>query len=443
MKDTIVAISTALQQGAVSIIRLSGDEAIAIANTLFSRDLTRQESHTIKYGMIKDPITSKEVDEVLVSVFKAPKSFTCENVVEINCHGGVYITRKILSLCISAGARLARAGEFTQRAFLNGRIDLTQAESIMDILQADNDKSIMLALNGIKGSVSSLINPLIDDIMNIIAHIEVNIDYPEYDDVEQLSNVVLLPYLKQFEQRLEEILKKANSGRILKNGVKTVILGKPNVGKSSLLNALLEEDKAIVTDIEGTTRDIVEGVVHLENVTLHLIDTAGIRATSDKIEKIGIEKSLQMLEEAELVVVLLDGSRPLDQQDDEILEITKDKQRIVVTNKTDLQPVFKEGLLISAAKHEIQDLIKEINQRYLEHQYAADEAVLNNDRQIALISKALNSVVQAIEAIENEIELDLVTIDIQAAYMSLKEILGEVSREDLLDVMFSRFCLGK
>ncbi len=443
MKDTIVAISTALQQGAISIIRLSGDEAIDVANKIFSGDLTKQKSHTISYGMIYDYGSGKAVDEVLVSIFKAPKSFTTEDVVEINCHGGVYITRKILSLCIGAGARLANPGEFTQRAFLNGRIDLTQAESIMDLLQANNEKNAGLAINGIKGSVSGLINPLIDDLVHIIAQIEVNIDYPEYEDIEQLTNLKVLPLAKEFSKRLSEILKKAESGRIIKNGVKTVILGKPNVGKSSLLNALLEEDKAIVTEIAGTTRDIVEGVVNLESVTLHLIDTAGIRETADKIEQIGIEKSIKMLNDAELVIVLLDGSRQLEKEDFEILEKTKNNQRIVVTNKTDLKTVVNEGICISAKENNIKALINEINSLFIKHQIVLDEAILNNDRQIALVNKAYLSMDQAIFAIENNVELDLVTIDFQSAYMSLKEIIGEVSREDLLDAMFSRFCLGK
>lgn len=443
MHDTIAAISTALSESAVSIVRLSGEDAIEITNKIFSRDMTKFAKNTINYGMIVDPETQKEVDEVLVSVFKAPNSYTAEDVVEINCHGGVYITRKILSLCLGAGARMARPGEFTERAFLNGRIDLTQAESVLDMLQADSSKKASMAIEGIKGSVRKLIEPLIDDLVELIAHIEVNIDYPEYDDVEQLTNEVVYPQAVSLKKRLDEILRKAESGRIMKQGVKTVILGKPNVGKSSLLNALLEEDKAIVTDIAGTTRDIVEGVIRLENVTLHLIDTAGIHETEDIVEKIGIEKSLQMLQEAELILVLLDGSRELDEADQRLLEITEGKNRILLTNKTDLDLKFEMGIKISAQNMEIEGLINEINQRYLVHSQTADESVLNNDRQIGLVQKASASLKQAIEALKNGVELDLVTIDFQDSYQSLKEILGEVTREDLLDAMFSRFCLGK
>lgn len=443
MHDTIAAISTALSEGAVSIVRLSGEDAIEIANKIFSRDMTKFAKNTINYGMIIDPETKKEVDEVLVSVFKAPNSYTAEDVVEINCHGGIYITRKILSLCLGAGARMARAGEFTERAFLNGRIDLTQAESVLDMLEADSSKKASMAIEGIKGSVRKLIEPLIDDLVELIAHIEVNIDYPEYDDVEQLTNEVVLPQAMSLKNRLDEILRKAESGRIMKQGVKTVILGKPNVGKSSLLNALLEEDKAIVTDIAGTTRDIVEGIIRLENVTLHLIDTAGIHETEDIVEKIGIEKSLQMLQEAELILVLLDGSKELDEADRKLLEITEGRNRIILTNKNDLELKFEMGIQISAQNSQIEGLIDEINRRYLVHSQTADESVLNNDRQIGLVQKASASLKQAIEALNNDVELDLVTIDFQACYQALKEILGEVSREDLLDAMFSRFCLGK
>lgn len=443
LKDTIVAISTALQEGAISIVRLSGDDSIRLVNSLFSRDLVQAQSHTIHYGMIIDPSTQKEVDEVLISVFRAPKSFTTEDIVEINCHGGVYITRKILSLCLAQGARLAEPGEFSQRAFLNGRIDLTQAESILDILQADNDKTAAMAISGIKGSVKALIQPLIDDVVELIAHIEVNIDYPEYDDVEQLTQLTVMPKIDAFLSRIAVILNQAESGRIMKQGVKTVILGKPNVGKSSLLNALLEEEKAIVTDIAGTTRDIVEGVIHLENVTLHLIDTAGIHETEDKVEKIGIQKSLQMLSEAELVLVLLDGSRPMDEEDEALLKMTEQTNRILLTNKNDLTSYFEEGIAISAQKKEIKPLLDEIKRRYEVHHAVLNESVLNNDRQIALVSKASIAMKQAKEALNQGMELDLVTIDIQVCYQALKEILGEATREDLLDAMFSRFCLGK
>lgn len=441
LHDTIAAISTADVEAAISIVRLSGEDAIEIAEKIFSRKLMHVPSHTVQYGFIQDK--DETVDEVLVSVFRAPKTFTRENIVEINCHGGRIVTRRILSLCLEHGARLARPGEFTQRAFLNGRIDLTQAEAIGDLIHADSQRSAKMAIGGVKGSVKGLIQPVLDELLELIATIEVNIDYPEYDDVEQLTDEIVLPKAEQMIAKMKEIERKAESGRILKEGVKTVIAGKPNVGKSSLLNALLEEEKAIVTDIAGTTRDLVEGIIPLENVTLHLLDTAGIRETEDLVEKIGIQKTLQALDDAELVIVVLDGSRVLDEEDKTLLERTKEMNRIVVTNKSDLSSQFQEGIVISAAQNDISELIDEINRRYEKHQFALEEGTLNNERQIGLIRKAILAMNQSITALRQGAELDLVTIDLQECYIALKEILGEVSREDLLDAIFSNFCLGK
>lgn len=442
LKDTIAAISTAAVDGAISIVRLSGDDAIEIANSIASINLLNKKSHTISYGFIVDPITLQEIDEVLFSVFKAPKTFTREDIVEINCHGGRFVTKKILSLCLMQGARLAEPGEFTRRAFLNGRIDLTQAEAINDMILADSNENMKLAIHGIKGSVKKLLDPLLENILDIIANIEVNIDYPEYDDVEMLTNDVVLPKAKAWLDNIDTILDRAQSGKIMKEGIRTAIVGKPNVGKSSLLNALLEEDKAIVTDIAGTTRDIVEGHIHLGGLTLNLIDTAGIRDTEDVVEKIGIQRSLQAMEDAQLVIVVLDGSRPLDEQDDELLEMTKDKTRIVVYNKNDLYEAV-DGISISAAKQEITPLVNKIHELFDHHKIAIEEPVLGNERQIGFMMKAKQSMLQAVEAMENGLELDLVEIDIQDAYTALKEILGEVHREDLLDTLFSNFCLGK
>ncbi|MEG0563628.1 tRNA uridine-5-carboxymethylaminomethyl(34) synthesis GTPase MnmE [Anaerorhabdus sp.] len=440
MNDTRVAISTAFQEGAISIIRLSGDDAIEIANSLFSRNLLDVPSHTVHYGMIQE--NGKPVDEVLVSVFRAPRTYTKEDVVEINCHGGIYITRKVLSLCVGAGARIARAGEFTERAFLNGRIDLTQAEAVLDLIEANNSQVATKALSSMKGSVTRLIHPLCEDLLQIIAHIEVNIDYPEYEDVEQLSQEIVLPQAKEWYKRIEKIIQQAENSYQIKKGINTVILGKPNVGKSSLLNALLEEDKAIVTNIAGTTRDLVEGIVHCKNVTLNLIDTAGIHDTNDIVEQIGIERSLKALEKAELVLVVIDLSRELDEEDKKLLALTENTNRIVVYNKKDLNSEV-QGISISAANQDIDELIQEINNRYETQIHDSNEVTLNNERQIGLAIEAKQSMKQAIEALENKVELDLVTIDIQDAYTHLKEILGEVSRDDLLDALFSNFCLGK
>lgn len=442
LKDTIAAISTANQDGAISIVRLSGDEAIDIVNQCFTADLTKKASHTVSYGTIIDPISHEPIDEVLVSVFKAPKTFTREDVVEINCHGGRFVTRKVLSLVLSCGARLARSGEFTQRAFLNGRIDLTQAEAINDLINAKNNTHLKTAIQGVKGSVAKLLEPLISDLLDIIANIEVNIDYPEYDDVEQLTNEKILPMAKTWSASIQTILAKSESSQMLKEGIKTAIIGKPNVGKSSLLNALLEEEKAIVTDIAGTTRDLVEGSIQLGHVALNLIDTAGIRETSDVVEKIGIDRSLQAIENAQLVLMVLDASRPLDEQDEELLKLTENKTRILVYNKADIAPVH-EGVAISAKDNELKPLIHEIERLFEKQLIAIEEPALNNERQIALMQRALQSMRQAIHAMECGFELDLVTIDLQNSYTSLKEILGEVSREDLLDTLFSNFCLGK
>lgn len=442
--DTIVAISTALSEGAISIVRMSGKDAIEIANRLCSIDLLQKEANTISYTYIIDPKKNKEIDEVLVSVFKEKKSFTGEDVVEINCHGGIFITKQILTLCLENGARLARAGEFTQRAFLNGRLDLTQAEAVNDMIIAQDENAIEMAMNGIKGSVAKLINPFVDSLLDIIANIEVNIDYPEYDDVEQLTSEKLLPMCQDWIQRINEILNKAKSGKIMREGVKTTIIGKPNVGKSSLLNALLDEDKAIVTDIEGTTRDIVEGIVRLDYVTLHLIDTAGIRESDDVVERIGIEKSMQAINDAQLVILLLDGSKMLDEKDEELLSLTKDKTRLIVYNKKDIaNQKNNDQIWISAANKQIDELTQAINQMYEEHKIALQEPTLNNERQISLMNQSKMHMLQAIEAMEMGMELDLVAIDLQNAYTCMKEILGEVSRDDLLDTLFSNFCLGK
>ena len=357
LNDTIAAISTALQDGAISVIRISGPDSLAIAGRLFSRRVDDQPTHTVRYGYIIDPISKEAVDEVLLTVFRAPKTFTREDVVEISGHGGRYITRRILALVLAEGARLAEPGEFTRRAFLNGRIDLTQAEAVMDMIDADSSQQAQLAIQGIRGSIRRLIEPLSEALLNIIANIEVNIDYPEYEDAEQLTWESVLPQARSWLIRMDEILQRAESGRIMKKGVKTVILGKPNVGKSSLLNALLEEDKAIVTEIAGTTRDLVEGEIHLRNVTLHLIDTAGIHQTEDRVEQIGIERSMKALEEAELILIVLDASRPQDDEDRRLLDLTEGRNRIVVVNKKDLAPQAEDRsgtISICAAQNQIE-----------------------------------------------------------------------------------------
>ena len=379
------------------------------------------------------------VDEVLVSTFVGPKSYTGEDMAEINCHGGLYVTRRILTLCLNAGCRQAINGEFTKRAFLNGKMDLTQAEAVNDLIMADNKDNAALAVNSLSGSIRRLLSPLMEEVVQIISNIEVNIDYPEYDDVGIITTEEIKPMVTDWLRQCEHILTVAESSMIIKSGVKTAIVGKPNVGKSSLLNALLAEDKAIVTDIAGTTRDLVEGDIHLQNVTLHLVDTAGIHETENTIERIGIEKSKEAIAEAQLVIVVLDASREIDEQDRELLELTKNKNRIIVYNKQDLVE-NKLEMGISAANCEIDQLTDTI---FADNQIALKQPALTNERQIALMMEARDSMVTVRDSLEARVPLDLVNEDLENAYRCLREILGEYNKEDLLDQIFSRFCVGK
>ena len=440
MNDTIAAIATANATGAVSIIRISGEEAILIASKLINKDLSKKEGYTITFGTVQEE--NDVVDEVLVSIFRAPKSYTGEDVVEIGCHGGLFITRKILSLCLGKGARLARRGEFTERAFLNGKMDLSQAEGVNDLINATDEVNAKSAMHSLKGSVSKILKPLEEDLTQIISNIEVNIDYPEYDDVHQLTEDEILPKAKAWLKDIQKLIDEAKKAVNIREGIDTVILGRPNVGKSSLLNALLEEDKAIVTDIAGTTRDIVEGTVRLDGITLNLIDTAGIHESNDIVEKIGIDKSLQALEKAELVIVVLDGSEALTDEDHKLLEMTKNKNRIVVYNKND-KAIQHDGISISAINGDVEALTNAIKEKYEKELYLVSSDTLNNERQIGLAIQAEQSMKNAIRTLEDGMELDLVTIDLENAWTSLKEITGKVGKEDLLDEIFSRFCLGK
>ena len=438
--DTIAAIATANATGAVSVIRISGEDAIGIASKLIGKDLSNKDGYTITYGTIKE--NGESIDDVLVSIFRAPRSYTGEDVIEIGCHGGIYITRKILSLIIGSGARMARRGEFTERAFLNGKMDLSQAEGVNDLINARDEVNAKSAIHSLKGSVSKILKPLEEDLTQIISNIEVNIDYPEYDDVHQLTEEEILPMATKWLHDIHKIIDEAQKAVNIREGIDTVILGRPNVGKSSLLNALLEEDKAIVTDIAGTTRDIVEGTVRLDGITLNLIDTAGIHESDDVVEKIGIDKSLQALEKAELVIVVLDGSQELTEEDHQLLTMTENKNRIVVYNKKD-KSIIHDGISISAINGDVNELTDAIKQKYENELYLATTDTLNNERQIGLALQAESSMRNALQTLEDGMELDLVTIDLEKAWTSLKEITGEVGKEDLLDEIFSRFCLGK
>ncbi len=432
LNDTICAISTSLKEGAISIVRISGEDTFSIIKEI--SDIKKIEANKIKYGHIFDD--GEMLDEVLISFFVGPKSFTREDMAEINCHGGVYVTRAILNLLLSKGCRLAEPGEFSKRAYLNGRIDLSQAESINDLIKARNYLQAKSAIKGVNGSIERLIDPLMEQMKDVIASIEVNIDYPEYEDIEIMTNQKVKPSVLSWIKLMEEMIDKASRFRVVKDGIKTVIIGKPNVGKSSLLNALLKKDKAIVTDIAGTTRDLVEGEVILDHITLNLIDTAGIRDSDDKIEQIGIEKSKEALKEADLVLMVLDGSN-IDENDEELLSLTSTKKRVVIYNKKDL--VKHDGINISCLNNDISELVDYLNEEYKEDVSLVNEDVLNNERQISLMRQALNS----LKSIDFNVDLDMIMLSLEESFHFLCEIEGKEYQEDLIDHMFKNFCLGK
>ena len=435
LNDTICAISTALKDGAISIVRMSGPESFDIIKKI--SEVKTIKPNTIVYSHIKDE--GQIIDEVLISFFAAGKSYTREDMVEINCHGGVFVTRLILNLLLKNGCRLAEPGEFTKRAYLNGRIDLAKADSINDLIKAGNLVQAKSAIRGMSGSIERLIEPLMEQMKDVISMIEVNIDYPEYEDERQMSNDIIKPYLQKWIAMAEEMIDKAERFRVIKDGLDTVIIGKPNVGKSSLLNALLEKDKAIVTDIAGTTRDLVEGKVSLKNITLNLIDTAGIRETKEEIEKIGIEKTIEAIDQADLIILVLDASN-IDEEDKELIERYKDRNTIIVYNKSDLQ---KGGeISISARNKDISSLTDYLNERYKDDLSLADEDILNNERQIALMKLCLEDLKQTYRHIDYD-TTDIIVTDLDSAYHHLCEILGKEYQEDLIDHMFRNFCLGK
>ncbi|HEP1444818.1 TPA: tRNA uridine-5-carboxymethylaminomethyl(34) synthesis GTPase MnmE [Streptococcus pyogenes] len=450
--DTITAISTPLGEGAIGIVRLSGTDALAIAQSVFKgKNLEQVASHTINYGHIIDPKTGTIIDEVMVSVMLAPKTFTCENVVEINTHGGIAVTNEILQLLIRQGARMAEPGEFTKRAFLNGRVDLTQAEAVMDIIRAKTDKAMTIAVKQLDGSLSQLINDTRQEILNTLAQVEVNIDYPEYDDVEEMTTALLREKTQEFQSLLENLLRTAKRGKILREGLSTAIIGRPNVGKSSLLNNLLREDKAIVTDIAGTTRDVIEEYVNIKGVPLKLVDTAGIRETDDLVEQIGVERSKKALQEADLVLLVLNASEKLTDQDRALLNLSQDSNRIILLNKTDLEQKIELEQLpdlipISVLTNQNINLIEDrINQLFFDNAglVEQDATYLSNARHISLIEKA----VQSLEAVNDGLALgmpvDLLQVDLTRTWEILGEITGDAAPDELITQLFSQFCLGK
>lgn len=451
MNDTIVAISTALGVGAISIVRLSGKEAIEIVNKCFKgKNLNEVETHTINYGHIFD--NGEVIDEVLVSIMKAPRTYTAEDVVEINCHGGIISTQRILETMLMHGARLAEPGEFTKRAFLNGRIDLIKSEAVMDIIESKSEEANKLALSQLGGSTSNMITEFRTRLKQLLASIEVNIDYPEYYDIEVVTKQQISQSIQEMKQNLKQIIKDSKSRSIIKEGIKTVIVGRPNVGKSSILNKLLEQEKAIVTNIAGTTRDTVEGEILLDGILLKIIDTAGIRTTEDVVEKIGVEKSLSMIEEADLVIVVLNNNETLTNTDLEILEKTKDKQRVVVLNKKDLPTKLKieevdiKNIVETSANtvQGIKSLKEEIIKLFhLESIKSKDYNYLTNARQLSLAKKAYQSLLDAENGVKNNLPIDMVEIDLKNTFDLLGEIIGETYSEEILDHLFSNFCVGK
>ena len=442
-EDIIVAIATSRLEAAISMIRVSGPDCIAFVQKFFTGKIIEKPSHTINYGYIIDD--GKRIDEVLVNIYRGTRTFTGEEMVEINCHGGVYITSRVLEVCIKNGARMAERGEFSKRAFLNGRIDLSQAEAISDIITAKNSYATDLALKGISGSISGFIEDLKEDLIQIITQIEVNIDYPEYDDVEELTASSLLPRSANLLTKMNKILDDSKNIKLVKEGIKTVIIGRPNVGKSSLLNALLREDKAIVTNIAGTTRDIVEGSISIDGVVLNMIDTAGIRETDDIIESMGVEKSKELIHQADLVLLVIDGSQSLSSEDMQLLELTEDATRIIVLNKADQGTKEDlDGIVISAKDNQISTLTEEIKKMFeLGKIIDNNDHILTNARQTMLLQRASQALKQAVEAMEMMIPTDLIVTDLYECWNNLKEILGEKAKEDLLDELFKRFCIGK
>ena len=448
--DTICAISTAFGEAGIAVIRVSGDQAIRYTNRLFQgANLLHVKSHTLTHGWIKDFRNNDLVDEVLVSVMRAPNTFTTEDVVEINCHGGLFITQYIIELLVESGARLAEPGEFTKRAYLGGRINLTQAESIMDMIEAKSKNALVVATQGLSGNVTRLISTLKERLISIIGVIEVNIDYPEYDDVEELTEAQLVPKIFSLLKQIDDVIEKSQTGLIMKNGIKTAIVGRPNVGKSSLLNLLLEEEKAIVTDIAGTTRDLVEGTLSVRGLQLHLVDTAGIQETTDTVEQIGITRSYEAMDKADLVIVVLDYGSQLHEVDKKLLARVKDKNHIVVINKIDMERKINsihnpEHVYISTTRRDGIDRLQDvIIEKAGVANFHKDITYLSNTRQISKMKEARFGLKEALISAQALMPVDIISIDLQVAYTALNEILGIEQSESVIDALFARFCLGK
>ena len=459
--ETIAAISTAIGNGGIGIIRMSGKESFKILEKIFKNskgeklDLNKIKGYTIQYGTIVDSKTNEKIDEVLVSFFKNPKSYTREDMCEINSHGGMIIEKQILEQCLKNGAILAEPGEFTKRAFLNGRIDLSQAESIMDLINSKTEKESKASINQLQGDLSNKINEIRHDLLDIMADIEASIDYPEYD-IEEVTNSKALGILNNTKNKLESLKDTFRSGKILKEGIKTAIIGRPNAGKSSLLNKILKEERAIVSEIEGTTRDTIEEFITIKGIPLKIIDTAGIRKTSDKIEEIGVKKALDIAKDAELVLVILDNSKDLTEEDREILKLAESKNSIILLNKVDLKEnnlekseelkkLNKRIIKISAKNgNGIEELYNEIENMFQIKNLETDgEIIITNIRHKNQIEYAINNINEAINAVKNNLPIDIISISIKQTLEDLGKITGENVSEDIINEIFSKFCLGK
>lgn len=456
--DTIAAISTPPGEGGISIVRISGDDALKVISKIFrGKDLNKVASHTINYGHIFDPDTKEDVDEVMVSVMRAPKTYTCEDVVEVNCHGGILATNTILQLILSYGARMAEPGEFTKRAFLNGRIDLSQSEAVMDIIDAKTSRSMKAAESQLDGNLSRLIKKLRKQILDVLANVEVNIDYPEYDDAEVMTSKMMKDNAVDIKKKVEKLLATAKQGQVLRDGLATSIVGRPNVGKSSILNNLLHQDKAIVTDVPGTTRDVLEEYVNVRGIPLKLVDTAGIRKTEDKVEKIGVERSRKAISSSDLVLLVLNSSEELTDEDKQLIKLTDDSKRIVILNKTDLPAkldmdtvndlVGKENVITtSAIKDDGTEPLEEMIAKLFFTQgiqSSQNDVMVTNARHISLLHNAKESLNKVIQGIDEGLPVDLVQMDLRECWNSLGEITGDSYNGELLDQLFSQFCLGK
>ncbi len=455
--DTIAAISTALGEGAIAIVRVSGIDAIHLVNKVFKGkfSLNLVESHTIHYGHIIEPESKQVVDEVMVTVLRAPKTFTREDIVEINCHGGLLAVNRVLQLVLQQGVRLAEPGEFTKRAFLNGRIDLSQAEGVIDLIRAKTDRAMNVAIGQVEGRLSKQIQKLRQALLETVAHVEVNIDYPEYD-AEQMTIQMLLEKATYVKNEIERLLQTSKQGKILREGLSTAIIGRPNVGKSSLLNSLVHENKAIVTDIPGTTRDVIEEYVNVKGVPLRLLDTAGIRETDDVVERIGVERSREVVKHADLVLLVLNYGEPLTSEDEKLFSIIENTEAIIIINKTDIKKEIDIDQVQKVAKNRTiitTSLVEDKGIEELENAIAAlffqgnietsDLTYVSNTRHIALLHQAKTSVEEAIVALNEGVPVDIVQIDITRTWEMLGEIIGDTVSESLIDQLFSQFCLGK